>query len=76
MANEVNPTKPIYVCHGFPVGDSEQEAAQERWLNENAAQGYRLVDRQILGSGGASKRVHVVMELVEPDPAPAAEGGA
>lgn len=72
MANEVNPNKPTYVCHGFPVGGPEQEAAQQAWLNEQAAQGYRLVDRQVLQSGGASKRVHVVMELVEPAP----EGGA
>lgn len=69
---EIQP-KPIYVCQSFPVGTPEQEAAQEAWLNTQAAEGYRLADRRVLGSGGASKRIHLVMELVELDAS--AEGG-
>lgn len=68
--------KPIYVCEGFPVGGPEQEAAQAAWLDAQARRGYRLADRRVLGSGGASKRVHIVMELVELAPALAPEGGA
>ena len=76
MPDESNPTKPTYVCQGFPVTGPDQEAAQEAWLEAHAKNGYRLVDRQVFESGGASKRVHLVMELVELAPAPAAEGGA
>lgn len=75
MANETNPTKPIYVCQGFPVDGPEQEAAQSAWLEEQARSGYRLVDRRVFASGGASKRVHLVMELLEPLPVLATEGG-
>lgn len=71
-----DPIKPIYVCEGFPVGGPEQEAVQAKWLNVQADLGYRLVDRRVLGSGGASKRVHLVMELVETAPTLVPEGGA
>lgn len=71
-----DPIKPIYVCEGFPVGGAEQEAVQAKWLNVQADLGYRLVDRRVLGSGGASKRVHLVMELVETAPTLVPEGGA
>ncbi|MCX4244202.1 hypothetical protein [Paraliomyxa miuraensis] len=74
MPEETNPTKPIYVCQGFPVVGPEQEAAQATWLETQAQEGYRLVDRKVFESGGASKRVHLVMELVEPSP-DAEEGG-
>lgn len=74
MPIESKTTLPTYVCQGFPVAGPDHEAAQEAWLNTQADLGYRLVDRQVFGSGGASKRVHLVMELVElPEAAP--EGG-
>lgn len=76
MSEETNPTKPIYVCQGFPVGGPEHEAAQAAWLESQASRGYRLVDRKVFSSGGASKRVHLVMELLEPLPIVAREGGA
>ena len=75
MSEESKPTKPIYVCQGFAVGGPEHEAAQDAWLQTQAAHGYRLVDRKVFQSGGASKRVHLVMELLEPLPIIAAEGG-
>ena len=77
MSNDTEP-RPIYLCESFGVTNPEEAPRMQDWLNTHAQQGYRLFDRQVLGSGGASKRIHVVMERMPIDePAPeAAEGGA
>lgn len=56
---------PIYVCESFGVTNPEEGPRMQDWLNTQAINGYRLFDRQVTGSGGASKRIHVVMELQE-----------
>lgn len=66
--------QPIYLCASFGVTNPEEEPRMQDWLNEQAGRGYRLFDRQVFGSGGASKRINLVMELQEyEEPAPEVE---
>lgn len=56
---------PTYVCATFGMTNPEEEPLMQEWLNEHADRGYRLFDRQVSSSGGASKRIHLVMEMQE-----------
>ena len=68
--------RPLYLCESFGVTNPEEQPRMQDWLNTQADRGYRLVDRQVLGSGGAAKRISLVMELQEvEEPADAAEEG-
>ncbi len=65
---------PYYLCKGFSATNPDAVQSMADWLDEQAAQGYRLVDRQVLGQG-ASSRMHLVMERsATPEVSP--EGGA